>query len=394
MAHDRMKMREMRRISPLQRPILIWGLALFLFFAASACKKKTREAPPPAPAVTVMTPIMREVTDQLDLTGNTQALQTVQLRARVSGYLRKVLFKDGQFVKKNQPLFIIQRDTYEANLRQAEAAISQQQAQLDFASAQYDRYSKLVLRKAASQSDVDNWKFQRDSARANLASARAKRDLAVLDLAYTEIAAPFDGRIDRTLKDPGNLVGSGENTVLAEINQINPLYVYFTISDTDLSRLMQEAKWKPGEFHSRQWPITIGLPSEKEYPHRGMLDFASISLTSTTGSLLMRGIFPNPDGKILPGLYSRIRIPIKKQMAYLVPDEAVSRDQRGSFLLLVGDGNVIQRKGVKTGPLAGRLRAILEGLGGNEWVVIKGMQRAIPGKKVTPQFQDNKKGAG
>ncbi|MEN6615163.1 MAG: efflux RND transporter periplasmic adaptor subunit, partial [Syntrophorhabdus sp.] len=155
---------------------IIWGLViLFAFAGNTSCKKKQREPAPPAPSVTIATPVMQEVTDNLDLTGNTQALQTVQLRARVAGYLQKVLFKDGQFVKNKQPLFIIQRDTYEANLRQAESAIAQQQAQLDYASAQYERYAKLVLQKAASQSDVDNWKFQRDSARANLASARAKR---------------------------------------------------------------------------------------------------------------------------------------------------------------------------------------------------------------------------
>jgi RND family efflux transporter MFP subunit len=171
------------------------------------------------------------VTDYLELTGNTQAIKTVQLVARVSGYLEKVFFQDGQLVKEGQLLFLIQQNTYQDNLRQTEAAILQQKVQLEYAEIQLARYSKLVQEKAASQTDVDNWRYQRDSAQANLQAAEAQRDLAKLNLGYTEVRSPFDGRIDRRQKDPGNLVGLGENTVLAEINQINPIYVYFNISE-------------------------------------------------------------------------------------------------------------------------------------------------------------------
>ncbi len=349
-----------------------------------ACKEKTPPAPPP-PQVTVAQPVRRTVTDYLELTGNAQAILTVQLRARVAGYLDKVLFQDGQFVKEGQLLFLIQQNTYQDNLRQAEAAILQQKAQLEYADIQLTRYSNLVEQKAASQADVDNWRYQRDSAKANLQSAEAQRDLAKLNLGYTEVKAPFDGRIDRRLKDPGNLVGSGENTVLAEINQIDPIYVYFNISDADLTRLTEEAHWTPGQSRDTKWPVFVGLLNEKEYPHQGHLDFASISLTTTTGTLLTRGVLSNPAGKILPGLYARVRVPVKKKTALLVPEVAVASDQQGSYVMIVNDKDVVERRGVKTGPTVDNLQVIGEGLSGEEWVIINGLLRAAPGRQVTPE---------
>lgn len=367
--------------------ISAWIVCLIFLIFLGACKEKT-PPPPPPPTVTVAQPVERTVTDYLELTGNTQAIKTVQLVARVSGYLDKVFFQDGQLVKEGQLLFLIQQNTYQDNLRQAEAAILLQKAQLEYAETQLTRYSKLVEEKAAAQTDVDNWRYQRDSAQANLLSAQAKKDLAKLDLVYTEVRAPFDGRIDRKLRDPGSLVGSGENTVLAAINQIDPIYVYFTISDLDLARLMGEAHWIPGQAPAKAWPVYIGLPNEKEYPHRGRLDFASISLTPTTGTLLLRGIFSNPDGKILAGLYARVHVPVKEKVAFLVPREAIGYDQRGSYVLAINQENGVERFGVKTGTLVDNLRVIEEGLTGKEWVVIKGTQKAIPGRRVTPEKQD------
>jgi RND family efflux transporter MFP subunit len=360
------------------------AVCLMLLILLAACGEKRPPVPPP-PKVTVAQPVQRMVTDYLDLTGNAQAVKTVQLQARVAGYLDKVLFQDGQPVKEGQLLFLIQQNTYQDNLRQAEAAIAQIKAQLDYAEIQLTRYSNLVQQKAASQADVDNWRYQRDSARGNLQSAEAQRDLARLNLGYTEVRAPFDGRIDRRLKDPGNLVGSGENTVLAEVNQIDPIYVYFNISDLDLGRLMREAGWTPGQARAVKRPVLMGLLTEKDYPHQGHLDFAAISLTSTTGTLLMRGVFSNPAGKILPGLYARVRVPVEKKAAFLVPEEAIGNDQQGSYVMIVNEKNGVERRSVKAGPRVDHLRAIGEGLTGKEWVVVKGLLRAAPGRLVTPE---------
>jgi len=363
-----------------------WMMCLMLLILLVACKEKT-PAPPPPPTVTVAQPIQRAVTDYLELPGNTQAIYTVQLVARVVGYLDKVLFQDGQMVKKGQLLFLVQQNTYQDTLRQNEAQILLQRAQLDYAEKQLVRYSNLLQQKATSQENVDNWRYQRDSAQANLRAAEAQRDLAKLNLDYTEVRAPFDGRIDRRQVDPGNLVGSGQNSVLAEVNQIDPIYVYFNISDADLGRLMREAHWTPGQAETKKWPVFVGLINEAGYPHQGRLDFASISLTSTTGTLLLRGIFSNPDGKILPGLYARVRVPVKQGPALLVDQEAIGYDQSGSYVLVVNVSNVIQRVSVKTGALVDHLRIIEEGLAGNEWIVLKGVQKAQPGRQVTPERQ-------
>jgi RND family efflux transporter MFP subunit len=204
-------------------------LLLTITTLVAACREQNVYAPPPPPEVTVSKPALQSVTDYVEFTGNTQAIKTVQLVARVQGYLEKVLFQDGDRVKEGQLLFLIEQDAYEAQLKQAEAQILQQKANLDHAQIEFVRFGDLLRKNAASQTDVDNWRFQRDNYRAAVLAAEAARDLARLNLSYTRVTAPFDGRIGRRLVDPGNLVGAGGNTVLTEINQVDPIYVYFTI---------------------------------------------------------------------------------------------------------------------------------------------------------------------
>src|SRR5467141_4480475 len=366
--------------------VAAWITVSMLLALPAGCKEQPKPQPPPPPKVTVAQPVQQTVTDSLDLTGNTQAIYTVQLVARVVGYLEKVLFQDGQQVKKGQPLFVIQQNTYKDNLRQAEAAVLQYRAQLQWTESQQARYSKLIQGNAAAQSDIDNWLYQRDNAAANLRAAEASRDLAKLNLDYTLVTAPFDGRMDRRLVDAGNLVGSGgNNTVLAQINQIDPIYVYFNISDLDLARLLKVTRGIPGPTDGRKWPVHAGLPSEDGYPHQGYLDFAAINLATTTGTLLMRGILPNADGKILPGLYTRVRVPLEQRSALLVPEVAVGHDQQGDYLLVVNDKNVVERRPVTTGAAVESRRVIAAGLTGGEWVVVNGVLKAAPGRPVTPE---------
>lgn len=361
-------------------------IILICVLLLAACGEKNTYVPPPPPKVTVSQPLSRPVTEYLEFTGNTQAVNTVQLKARVEGYLEQVYFQDGDQVKKGQLLFLIQQNTYEDKLQQAEAELLANKARLMHAQTEYARFSRLVKQKAAAQTDVDKWHYERDAARAAVMNSEAQRELAKLNLSYTRVTAPFDGRIGRRLKDVGNLVGAGEKTLLAEINQIDPIYVYFNINEQELLQVMGRAKKKPKELEKEKRPVFFGLANEKGYPHKGYLDFAAISLSPTTGTLLLRGVFPNPTYKILPGLFARVRAPVgESRPALLVPEVAIGYDQLGSYVLIVNDQKVVQRRAVKLGTQVDDNRVVTEGLKGDEWVIVTGLLRAIPGKQVDPQ---------
>jgi RND family efflux transporter MFP subunit len=368
---------------------------LFVFSQlAAGCPKKPQPQPRP-PKVTVVRPERREVTEYLESTGTTQSVNTVQLVARVPGYLDKVFFHDGQMVKKGQLLFLIQQDTYLAGFQQAQGQVLALKAQLEYAQSQLERYTALLPRKAAAQADVDNWRYQRDSAVANLKTAEANRDLAKLNLDYTRVSAPFNGRIDRRLQDPGNLVGSGtNNTALAQLTQIDPIYVYFTVSDKDLARFMESAHGLPTTPGAKRRPVFIALVREQGYPHEGRLDFAATTLTATTGTLLLRGVFPNPSGMILPGLYVRVRVPVEKRVALLLPETTVASDQVGSYVMIVNGKNVVERRGVRTGHAVDNMRIIEEGLQGNERVIVAGLLKVHAGGTVSLEWGKPSSGTG
>lgn len=360
----------------------VWGLILAAFVLTAACEKKAPYTPQPA-KVTVAQPLRQNVTDYLEYVGNTQAVNSVTLRARIDGYLEKVLFRDGQMVKKNQPLFLIEQDTYQAQLQQAEGNVLTQKALLAHAVIEYTRYSGLLKEKATAETDVENWHYQRDSAQAALLSAEAQKDLAKINLGYTSVVAPFDGRIDRRQVDPGNLVGPATVTALAEISQIDPLYVYFNVSESDIARLMKAHNIIGAS--AAGVPVSMAIANEEGFPHEGRLDFVATTVTQATGTLLLRGVFPNSDSGMLPGQFARLRVPLgKEKAAILVPRDAVSFDQIGSYVLIVNDKNMVERRDVKTGTTKGALSVIEDGLTGEEWVVVKGLLRAAPGREVSP----------
>jgi RND family efflux transporter MFP subunit len=368
------------------KPMSWAGLGVMLALVICACGQENVYAPPPPPRVTVAHPVRQPVVDYLEFTGNTQAYNTVQLKARVQGFLEKILFKDGDMVKKGKLLFIIQQNTYQNQLEQAKAQVLQQKANYDHAVIETARFTQLVKQRAAAQLDLDNWKFQRDAYKAGMLNAQAAEKLAQLNLDYTQVTAPFDGRMGRHLVDQGNLVGAGEFTTLASINQIDPFYVYVTLNERDLYRVVGETGLSPAQAQNLKIPLYLGLVNETGYPHKGYFDFAAISLTPTTGTISLRGIFPNPDDKILPGSFARVRAPIvgSQKTALVVPEIALAYDQLGPYVLLVDEQNLVQRRAVKLGQRVDSDRVVQEGLTGDEWIIIQGQMRAFPGRQVTP----------
>ena len=360
---------------------------LILVVLLAACKDEQRNAyvAPPPPPVTVAKPEVRTVTDFIELTGTTQAIATVQLVARVQGFLEQVHFQDGQSVKKGDLLFTIQQNTYQAQLQQAQSQLEAVQAQLLHAQTEFDRYSGLFKQKAASAVDVDTWRANRDQAQAGVLGAQAQLELAQINLGYTTVTAPFDGRMGRHLIDAGNLVGTDGQTKLAEINQIDPIYAYFTINERDLLRIRAERAKAGRTGVPADQVLELGVANEAGFPHQGKLDFAAITLTPGTGTLELRGIFPNPSYELLPGLFARIRGPLgERPDALLVPQTAIGRDQAGAYVLTVGAEDVVQRTGVQLGQTEGAQQVVESGLSATDRVIVDGLVRAVPGRKVTP----------
>jgi RND family efflux transporter MFP subunit len=350
------------------------GLVAGLALAAAAAGCRRHDAPAEvAPAVTVSHPIEEPVIEYTELTGTVAASRTVSLMARVAGFLESVNFKDGDVVQEGQVLFVIEQGPYAEQVKLNEAALVRAQAELD-------RQETMMKENATAQTTVENWVSQRDQAKAQL-------ELAKINLGYTKVVAPFTGRIGARQVDPGNVVGTSGPTLLATIEQLQPIYVSFNLNERDALHLRDLMKQNNIELGSRvgKEPVEVGLQNEKGYPHVGVLDFADSSLSTSTGTIALRGIFKNEDTTLFPGLFARVRLPMGGSRPMLViPGSAIGSDQQGDYVYVVGPDDVVARRGIVRGPITERGFAIRSGLEKGDRLIVNGILNARAGEKVAP----------
>jgi RND family efflux transporter MFP subunit len=347
-------------------------------------------AQPSAPAIPVILPKVQSVSETLDVDGNAAAINQVKLIARVPGYLERIHFQDGATVKKDDLLFTIQQDQYKAQLQQAEAQLDAQQALRDHAHLEVGRYTALLRQHATAQVEVDHWVYEEKAAEAGLLAADAQVALAELNLGYTKVTAPFDGQMGKHLVDPGNVVGgNGQEAALAEITQLDPIYVVANISTQralEVRANLDQRRLTLDELH--RIPVEVALSDENGFPHRGTIQYVAPAIDPATGTLFVRGVVPNPNKALLPGVFVKIRLPMGKitQSALLAPQRALQEDQSGRYLMVVGEDDVVQKRYVQLGALVGDLQVVTSGLDRNDRVVVGELWRVSPGMKVTPRL--------
>ncbi|MBW2409391.1 MAG: efflux RND transporter periplasmic adaptor subunit, partial [Deltaproteobacteria bacterium] len=334
------------------------------------CEEKNTYVEPPPPKVTVSKPHVQDVTNYLAFTGNTVAYEEIEIRARVSGFLKSQHFTVGTWVEKGALLFIIDPSEYEANLHAAAAELRAAEAEYKRAEIEFARAQRVFDQGAGAETDVVKWRGEREIAEAAVLRAEAKVERARLDLSYTRVTSPIAGRVSRNLVDTGNLVGESEPTLLTTVTRLDPIYAYFSLNERDFLRVMEEFRERvkekgvnlTSESASRaEIPLFLGLANEEGFPHEGVADFAESGLDPKTGTLLLRGIFSNPETPpvLRPGLFTRIRMPIDEQKdALLVTERAVGSDQGGRYLLVVNDQNVVEQRYVKIGSKVEGMRVI------------------------------------
>jgi RND family efflux transporter MFP subunit len=390
------------RVSELKYAVRFLAV-LGLLWTFAACDSKPNEyVEPPPPKVTVAQPLQQEVIEYLNFTGNTRAVEEVEIRARVAGFLQSMHFAPGTRVDLRDLLFVIDPREHQAEYNAARAELTAAQAQHHRAVIEYERAKRVFDQGAGRETDVVTWQGERDVALAAIERARAKLERANLNLGYTRITAPISGRVSRNYVDIGNLVGEGKATLLTTIKRYDPMYAYFNLSENDLLRVMamyRERITQKGinpdtDPSSRaEIPLFLGLSNEEGYPHEGIVDFAESGVDPTTGTMQVRGVFPNsgPMKVLIPGLFARLRLPIGKQAnALLVSERAIGADQGGNYLLAVSSDNVVEKRSIRLGQLVDGLRVIEEGLQPGEHVIVNGLQRARPGARVDPEQIDMK----
>ncbi|MFO0863910.1 MAG: efflux RND transporter periplasmic adaptor subunit [Gemmataceae bacterium] len=376
-------------------PIRCLGVVacLGVIVALGGCNKNV--VPPPKggpPEVVVDKPIIREVGDYEDFNGRTEAIDSVIVRARVSGYLDKILFKNGDDISQGAALAEIDPRLFAASLEQGKASVAQAKAHADRLEKDYRRAQELAARNAISREELEKVQGDRAEATAAVAKAEAEEKLASIQLNYTKIIAPLSGRLGHRLVDPGNLV-KADDTPLVTIVSLDPLYAEFDVDERTLLRLRRLIKeGKMTSARSSDVDVRIGLSDEEGFSRTGVIRFADNRVNPATGTLKVRAVMPNPDLLLSPGLFVRVRIQVgQPKKSLLVPEESLGSDQGQKFVYVMNDKQEAIYKRVKVGPQADAYRVIEEGIGPDDLVVVSGTQRIRPGSKATPTMREAKK---
>ena len=374
--------------------MFLLGTGWFAFGPAWSRTNNDKRQAPTAPQikVTVSRPVVREVIEWDEYTGRLESVETVEVRARVNGYLQSIHFKDGEIVKKGALLFVIDPRPYQAELDRVVAELQLAQARLELAKSDYARAQKLLQFRAISQEEADTRAATQRQAEESVEAARASVKAAKLNVEFARVTAPITGRISRKLVTEGNLIngGSAESTLLTTIVSMDPIYAYFEADERSYLkyvRLSQNGK-SPGSRDAKN-PVFLALADEKGFPHKGYTDFVDNRLDPNTGTMRVRAVFPNPDLTLTPGLFGRVRLlGTGKYEAVLTPDEAIGSDLSQKFALVVNEQNIVEQRAVQLGPIINGLRVIREGLKPDDWVIVNGVQRARAGMRVDPQKQE------
>lgn len=367
------------------------GLLLCLLLGAGGAaiagcgQSQAQSGPPqaPPPEVSVAIPVVREVIDYEDFPGRLTAVNSVDIRARVTGYLDKVNFREGADVKKGEVLCEIDPRPYEAELHRAEGSVLQLQGRMTRLDADYERGKALFAKGAMSREEIDRITADRTEAQGMLMVNEAARDLAELNVSFTKVRAPLGGRISSLSIDPGNLV-KADDTVITTIVSLNPIYVYFDLDERSLLRLKKLIRERKIEWSvDAGLKVLIGLADEQGFPRDGLINFADNRVEPDTGTWRLRGRFENADHTLAPGLFVRVRLPIgNPYQATLVAEEALGTDQGQKYLYVVDDAGKVEYRRVKIGRLHGSLRVVTDGLTTGEKVVVSGLQRVRQGIEV------------
>ena len=371
-------------------PCALSGLLLLM----TACAQQQPAAPPPPPPkVTVSQPVSREVVEWEEYTGRLEAVESVEVRARVNGYLQSIHFKNGTTVKQGDLLFVIDPRPYQAELERARAELGLANARLERTGKDVARAQMLVRARAVSEEEVETRVSEQRQAQESVQAARATVNAVQLNVEFTQVRAPISGRISRNLVSVGNLINGGttQSTVLTTIVSLDPIYCYFEADERSYLKGMRQVR-NGDQAHGRasKQPVYVGLADEANFPHQGSVDFVENRLDQNTGTITVRAVLPNPDLFLAPGLFARLRLPAGgKYKALMLPPEALGSDLSQQFVFVVDAQNLVQYRQVTPGPLIDGWRVIRDGLQPEDWVIVNGVQRARAGAQVDPVKQDS-----